>query len=265
MATTAAEHPLTRGCITELSKPAITLNQLQGAGVVFNKSLVVPFHFGQTVNSVEYVQVQPASSVGEHVQDVDEIYFITAGKGELTTNGEISDVGAGDLILAPRFTRHTIRNTNEHHSLDFLVIEVKTRSYVSCTPLTIIDLYSRLQPTETLFPAWRGPGGQRVAVNAFTIDLMQHFTGGWSHLSLVELPAGCRIKEYTLPNVDENLLIYGGVHATIEVDGYIFHTDEESVRGLNAYVPAGIARSIINRSSVDPLRILSVRFHQERD
>lgn len=259
-----AAQPLTRGCVTDLSRPAITLNQLQGTGRVFNKSLVIPFHFGSSVNSIEYVQVQPGSSVGEHVQDVDEIYFLTQGLGELTTNGEKSVVQAGDLVLAPRFTRHAIRNTHEHSSLDFLVIEMKTRSYVSCTPTTITSLFSRLQSTKTLLSAWVGPERRCIPIKAFTIDLMKYFTGGWDHLSLMELPAGCRVNPYVLLEQDENLLIYEG-YATIEIDGHPFQTEEEGKYGLNAYVPAGIERSLINRSSVDPLRVLSVRLQRENE
>lgn len=252
-------QPLTRGCISNFSGAATTLSQLRGNGVVRNKSLIIPFHFGKTVNSIEYVQLDPGASVGEHVQDVDEMYFLLTGAGELTTNGEMSLVQAGDLVLAPRFTRHSIQNTHDI-PLDFLVIEVQAYSYVSGYSTTITDLASRFQPTKTLFPArLRGELSELLAV---TIDLRKHFTGPWDHLSLVELPASCRLDVYCLPAFDENLLVYGG-HGTIEVDGYEFLTDEEARYSLNAYVPAGITRRVINRSSVEPLRLLSVRFRQE--
>lgn len=259
----AATQPRTRGCVTDLASPALTINQLQGTGIVLNKSLVVPLHFGHSLNSIEFVQIQPESSVGEHVQETDEIYFLTQGVGELTTNGEKSVVRVGDLILAPRFTRHSIRNTDAFSSLNFLVIEVKTRSYVSCSPMAIDDLFGRLQSTKTLLSAWVGPERQCVPIRACTIDLMQYFTGGWGHLSLMELPPGCRVNSYALPD-DEDLLIYKG-HATIEVDGRLFQTDEEGKYGLNAYVPAGVERSLINRSSVELLYLLSVRLHPENE
>ena len=258
-------QPLTRGCISDFSGAATTLSQLRGNGVVRNKSLIVPFHFGRAVNSIEYVQLDPGASVGEHVQDVDEIYFLLTGAGELTTNGEMSLVQAGDLVLAPRFTRHSIQNTHDI-PLNFLVIEVRTHSYVRGDPTTITDLVSRFQPTKTLFPArLRGDLTELLAV---TLDLRKYFTGSWDHLSLVELPAACRLDAYFLPEYDENLLVYGG-HGSIEVDGHEFLTDHgflteaEGKYGLNAYVPAGISRRIINRSSVETLLVLSVRFRQE--
>ncbi|MEO9028936.1 MAG: hypothetical protein ABI413_08985 [Ktedonobacteraceae bacterium] len=253
-------RPLTRGCITDFFGPTLTLNQLRGDGVVLNKSLVIPVHFGETVNSVEYVQIQHCSSVGEHVQNTDELSFIAVGCGELTTNGETSTIQVGDLILAPRFTKHSIRNTQEYHSLDFLAVEVQTPSYIKHPPTTITALHTRLQPTETRCPALVGP--QRVPLSAFTVDLTKYFSGPWDQLSLLELPAGCCTEEYVLP-CNENLLVYEGGHATIEVDGNSFMTDEERECRLNAFVPAGITRRIVNRSSVAPLHVLSVWFFQE--
>ncbi|HLG77698.1 MAG TPA: cupin domain-containing protein [Ktedonobacteraceae bacterium] len=252
-------RPLTRGCVSDFSGAATTLNQLRGTGIVRNKSLIIPFHFGRNVSSIEYVQLEPGASVGEHEQEVDELYFLMTGAGQLTTNGEMSDVQAEDLVLAPRFTRHSIQNTHDI-PLDFLVIEVRTSSYVKGEPTTITDLPSRFQSTKNLFPArLRGELAELLAV---TIDLRKHFTGSWDHLSLIELPAACRLDAYCVPEYDENLLVYSG-HGAIEVDGREFLTDEEARYGLNAYVPAGIRRRIINRSSVDPLRVLSVRFRQE--
>lgn len=255
---TAEGQPLTKGCITDLDGLATTFNQLHGTGVVRMKSLIVPYHFGNQVSSIQYVQVPCGSSIGTHLQqETDELYFLLEGTGELITNREASLVQTGDLILAPRFTWHAIENVDSSDELTFLAIEVSTRSYVGCVPTTIHDLYGSLRPTTTLLSARIDE--ERAPFQAFTLDLMKYFTGGWDHLSIIELPAFCHLDAYTLTTQDENLLVYEG-QATIEVDNQAFHTNETSSGRLNAYVSTGVSRRILN-TGPNRLRVLSVRFH----
>src|SRR4051794_32555460 len=41
----------------------------------------------------------PGSSIGYHLQQADEIYYILSGSGEMTMNGKSFPVTAGDAIL----------------------------------------------------------------------------------------------------------------------------------------------------------------------
>jgi hypothetical protein len=77
----APRPDLLRGVsVADRRNPITTLHQLGGTGVTLNKALVIPVHVGDHVASVEYVSVLAASSVGEHRQHTDEIYFIEGGR-----------------------------------------------------------------------------------------------------------------------------------------------------------------------------------------
>jgi len=57
---------------------------------------------------VDYVELQPGTSIGlhRHAED-EEIYFLIAGSGVMTLNGESFDVKAGDLIRNPPGGEHS--------------------------------------------------------------------------------------------------------------------------------------------------------------
>lgn len=250
----------TRGCITDTSGMLTTLQQLGGTGIVRNKSLVVPLHFGETVHSIEYVQVACGASVGPHTQQTDEIYYILTGVGNLTTNGEESQVEAGDLVIAPRGTQHAIANPDGNISLTFLVIEVTTHASLMRPPTVVKAFFQGGGPRETALMALVGQ--RRVSVQACQVDLADYFTGPWGLLSLLDLPPGCCVEEYILPDVDENLFIFPGCQALLEVDGQPFQTDELLCHGLNAFIPAGVPRRLVNQLEVASLRVLSVQFQR---
>ena len=113
-----------------------TRHQLGGHGNISNTVLAVPSHLNGKDepegpwNSVEYVVLAPTQDheptrVGEHTQDTDEYYFILDGEGCLTTNDREEEiVRAGDLVIAPRGTRHSIANFSAKAALSFLVVEL---------------------------------------------------------------------------------------------------------------------------------------------
>ncbi len=43
--------------------------------------------------------LHPGASIGLHTNDKDEIYYVLSGRGELTLEGKVSQVGPGDAIL----------------------------------------------------------------------------------------------------------------------------------------------------------------------
>jgi len=139
-------HRLTGLSIAETGSPIQTYDQLGGMGIVFNKALAIPAHLGYPWNSVEYVVIPPVtdgqeSSVGEHIQNTDELYYIHRGTGILTTNGTSSPVAPGFLAIAPRGTRHSVRNVSSHEELAFLVVElVPPRDEIIYQPAEISSL-----------------------------------------------------------------------------------------------------------------------------
>src|SRR6478752_7670538 len=50
--------------------------------------------------------LKPGSSIGYHLQEQDEIYYILEGKGEMRMNGETFMVKAGDAILTRPGSSH---------------------------------------------------------------------------------------------------------------------------------------------------------------
>ena len=85
-------------------------------------------------------------------------------------------------------------------------------------------------------------------------DLGSDFSAPWGGLALFEVPPGGRIDEYRDAVHDENLFVVSGA-ATLDVGGQRFRSEE---CGLNALVPRGVRRSVVNESATAPLLILSV-------
>lgn len=52
--------------------------------------------------------MHPGSTIGEHVNDKDEIYYVLSGRGELTLNGRRREVGPGDAVLTRSGDSHAL-------------------------------------------------------------------------------------------------------------------------------------------------------------
>jgi mannose-6-phosphate isomerase-like protein (cupin superfamily) len=253
-----ASRQLTGLSVADTGSPIQTYDQLGGRGSVFNKALAIPMHFGDPWSSIEYVVILPVtdgqeSSVGEHLQHTDEIYYIHRGTGVLTTNGTSCDVGPGFLAMAPRGTRHGIRNTSSQEELAFLVVElVPPNDGVVSQPTGISSLPALLEDTAAFHPA--SIGTREVRLRVATVNLSRHFSAPWGRLALVEIPPGGRVHPYAEETHDENLFVLAG-NAALTVAEERFYSWEQ---GLNALIPRGLPRAIANRSSVEPLVLLSV-------
>ena len=249
---------LTGLSVADTGSPIHTYDQLGGSGTVFNKALAIPGHLGHPWHSIEYVVISPVtdgekSSVGEHLQHTDEIYYIHRGTGILTTNGTSCDVAPGLLAIAPRGTRHSICNTSAREELALLVVELApAQDEFIPQPTAIASLPALLEDAAAFHPA--SVGAQRIRLRVATVDLQRYFSAPWGRLALVEIPPGGRVHPYTEEAHDENLFVLSG-NATITVAEERFYTWED---GLNALIPRGLLRAIVNRSSVEPLQILSV-------
>jgi mannose-6-phosphate isomerase-like protein (cupin superfamily) len=52
------------------------------------------------------------AAVGKHFhRETEEIYYILAGKGEMTVGDETTEVDAGDAVFIPKNHAHTLKNT----------------------------------------------------------------------------------------------------------------------------------------------------------
>ena len=66
---------------------------------------------GITQCSLAEEVVPPACSVApHHHREIEEIYYIVAGRGLMTVGDETCEVVAGDAVYVPRGHRHTLEN-----------------------------------------------------------------------------------------------------------------------------------------------------------
>jgi mannose-6-phosphate isomerase-like protein (cupin superfamily) len=252
MTISTTAYPLTGLSIADTSAPIETHEQLGGTGVVYNKALAIPGHLGAPWSSVEYVMLPPATAgvehaVGLHEQSTDEIYYVCEGEGVLTTNGCPRLVAAGLLALAPKGTRHTIRNTSSTQPLSFLVVEVQTRCAAGTYEPAFIELATQVHASDAPFPVRVGPRSVQPLVA--TVDLHDSLGAAWGTLSLITLPPGGRGEAYQEEMYDQNIFVVQGC-ATIYVTEAI-RIDSPAEHHLNVVVPRGVPRRIVNRGSGD--------------
>ena len=55
--------------------------------------------------------LKPGSSIGYHRQQEDEIYYVLSGRGEMTMDGKVFEVGPGDAILTRPGSSHGLKQT----------------------------------------------------------------------------------------------------------------------------------------------------------
>ena len=68
--------------------------------------------------------MHPGSTIGEHRNDKDEIYYVLSGRGELLLDGKRSEVGAGDAILTRKGSTHALEQRGKE---DLVIIVVYQR------------------------------------------------------------------------------------------------------------------------------------------
>jgi quercetin dioxygenase-like cupin family protein len=248
--------------VTDRASAILTYDQLGGQGEVFNHALIIPGHlqqYGSPLRSLEWVTMAPTHdpagpvTIGEHQQETDELYFLVFGDAaKLTTNGQDEIVHPGDLVLAPKGTRHRLQNLMGT-AFGFLVAEVQAPGGQH-EPTIVRSLPHQL--TTAPFHSTNVP--PRVA----NVNLHQHFSGPWGELLLVEIPPGGRLFPYREDRHDQNLFIPAG-NATLLIENTLRVNSEGN--GLNAFVPAGLLRGLINQSSRDPLLVLVLNFERDTE
>lgn len=65
--------------------------------------------------------LHPGASIGAHLNDKDEIYYILSGEGELMLDGETRAVGPGDAILTRDGSRHALYQRGSEDLVIFIV------------------------------------------------------------------------------------------------------------------------------------------------
>ena len=65
--------------------------------------------------------MHPGSTIGEHRNDKDEIYYVLSGRGELLLDGRLREVGPGDAILTRKGSTHALEQRGEE---DLVIIVV---------------------------------------------------------------------------------------------------------------------------------------------
>lgn len=67
------------------------------------------------------------ATIGLHTNDKDEVYYVLSGRGELTLEGKVSEVGPGDAILTRDGDSHGLRQLGDE-DLVILVVFPKRPS-----------------------------------------------------------------------------------------------------------------------------------------
>ena len=69
--------------------------------------------------------LHPGSSIGYHLQDHDEVYYILDGTGTMSMNGKTFNVKAGDAILTRPGSSHGLKQTGTSDLTIFISYRTK--------------------------------------------------------------------------------------------------------------------------------------------
>lgn len=69
--------------------------------------------------------LKPGSSIGYHLQETDEVYYILSGNGEMKMNGETFLVKAGDAILTRPGSSHGLKPTGNNDLTVLITYQLK--------------------------------------------------------------------------------------------------------------------------------------------
>lgn len=72
--------------------------------------------------------LHPGATIGAHVNDKDEIYYVLSGRGELVLNGDPREVGPGDAILTRSGDSHALRQLGDDDLVVFIVFDDSKRT-----------------------------------------------------------------------------------------------------------------------------------------
>ena len=68
---------------------------------------------GARASGSSLIEIEPGFKLPLHTDSAEEVIVVIAGRAEVTVDGELAEVGAGELALVPEDVPHEIRNTGE--------------------------------------------------------------------------------------------------------------------------------------------------------
>jgi quercetin dioxygenase-like cupin family protein len=71
--------------------------------------------------------LHPGASIGLHVNDKDEVYYVLSGRGELTLAGTVREVGPGDAVLTRDGDAHGLRQVGDEDLVILVVYPVEQK------------------------------------------------------------------------------------------------------------------------------------------
>lgn len=120
--------------VSDTGSPSEVIGVHGGKGLMKWKRFMTGLMMHAAWDSFEHNRLSPGATVGEHVHSrTEEIYYIVAGKGMMSYNGEEFEVVAGDLIMTPLHGRHGITNHGDE-VLEFVVVEALPPEIVDALP-----------------------------------------------------------------------------------------------------------------------------------
>ncbi len=223
-------------------------NLVGGTGAARWKQVINGMHLPGGWGPVEYVELPPGSSCGEHLHAArEEIYYILAGSARIRVNGQALTVAAGDLITCPLGTVHGIGvPTDASGPMRFFVIEMSPGQAPPCPPVRI-----RVGERMRGCLGYRGYPGDDLRVAS--IDLARHFSGPWRMFAAIEVPPEETLGPYRRPaGTAEVLFVAGG-------DAHIAAGPDSVKGGLGLCVGSGPGSTLTirNPSGERPLLLIS--------
>ena len=90
------------------------------------KTTVAPFFEDVPDSKIGFKKrtLHPGSTIGYHLQKIDEVYYILSGTGEMTMNGNRFSVTTGDAILTRPGSSHGLKQTG-NADLSLLIVYQK--------------------------------------------------------------------------------------------------------------------------------------------
>ena len=89
-------------------------NMRDGDGVVKLTSFVSKEELNDKGRLFAKLTLEPNCSIGYHVHENDcEIFYVMKGTAEYNDNGTVSTVSAGDVLVTPAGTGHSIANRSD--------------------------------------------------------------------------------------------------------------------------------------------------------
>lgn len=225
-------------------------NLVGGTGTARWKQLINGMHLPGAWGPVEFVELPPGASCGEHLHaEREEIYYIVDGSAIMHVNSQPVEVTAGHLITCPLGTVHGIGVPDDaDQPMRFFVVEVFPHQGPPRAAVRI-SVRDQLQPSL----GYRGYAGDDLRVAR--VDLTRHFTGPWRAFTEVEVPPDAAIGPYQPTAGTAEVLFVTEGEAEITADSQVLKG------GPGLCVGGSLASPLAVRNSSDSrvLRLISTQ------